>query len=98
MIDFSSGDHFVFDAPLFSTGSGLLNTSADAGQLDIGVNFGSGLAAAETSGDSGWFVYHNDTGVLEWDASGSSAGGDAVAATFSCQFTASGGDFATVDV
>ena len=92
MIDFSSSDQFVFDAPAYSTGIGLLNTTSDAAHLDIGVNFASHLASTHSSSDDGWFVYHNSTGVLEWDAGGHSAGGDAVLATTSVQFTLSGAD------
>ena len=74
-----------------------MNTSADAAHLELGVNFASGWSdpgstGTGASGDDGWFVYHNSTGVLEWDAGGHSAGGDTVLATTSIQFTLSGAD------
>jgi hypothetical protein len=96
VFDFSSSDQFVFDpAPV---ASGLLDSSAmGAVHVDIGVNFEGGFSQVDSSSDDGWFVYHNNTGVLEWSAGGDAGGGDGVLATTSMQFMFSGGDGVTVD-
>jgi hypothetical protein len=93
VIDFSSSDQFIFDAPA-SAGYGFHGAAqSDAADVDIGVNFASDLASASAQADDGWFLYHTGTGVLEWEAGVHSEGHDGtVIATLPSHFLLSSGD------
>lgn len=100
MIDFSSGDQFIFDAPT-STGYGFHGAAqSPAASVDIGVNFASSFASGSgLAADDSWFLYHNDTGVLEWDADVHSGAHDgAVVATLPSHFLLSSGDGLVLDI
>ena len=99
VMDFMASDHFAFNGTAFSGDHGSLGGAHDApANLTLGVNFDSHLAPAAATDSNGWFLYHTDTGALDWDADGNGAGGATVVATHSNHFLLSAGDFLVVNL